>query len=111
MDKIKIFKAFSNETRTKIFEFLLEGKMCVSGIFKKLDITQPSVTQHLRVLQELGLVKSKKIGYWMHYSIDETGLTELIDELNEFIKTVQLKGVECTVPSSECPAKKCKEKE
>ena len=53
MEKHKIFKAFSNEVRLKVFEFLLEGKMCVSGIVNKLNVTQPTVTQHLKILQEI----------------------------------------------------------
>ena len=105
MDKTKLFKAFSNDVRMKIFEFILEGKMCVSGIVNKLNVSQPTVTQHLRILQEAGLIKSKKIGYWMHYSINESGLEKIKNELEKFIKTLQVKNSKCKISSLKCPEK------
>ena len=106
MQKHKIFKAFSNDVRLKIFEFLLEGKMCVSGIVNKLNVTQPTVTQHLRILQEIGAVKSEKIGYWMHYSIDKNGIERVKNELKQFIENLQTKNGKCKISASKCPEKK-----
>ena len=91
METIKAFKVFSNEIRMKIFEFLLEGNMCVSGIVNKLNVTQPTVTQHLKILQQAGLIKSEKIGYWMHYSIDEAGLNKTKKEITDFISKLNVK--------------------
>lgn len=108
MKRIALFKVFSNEVRLKIFEFLLEGKMCVSGIVEKLDVTQPTVTQHLRILQQIGLIKSKKSGYWIHYFIDEKCLIEVKKELEKFLKTLQIKNSKCKIPSSQCPKKRKK---
>lgn len=105
MDKSKIFKAFSNDVRMKIFEILLEGKMCVSGIVNKLNVTQPTVTQHLKVLQQIGLVKSKKIGYWMHYSVNDPGLKKVKNVLKEFTRTLRVKDGKCKIHSSKCPEK------
>ncbi len=110
MEKSKIFKAFSNDVRMKIFNFLLEGKMCVSGIVSKLDVTQPTVTQHLRILQQLGLVKSKKIGYWMHYYVDESGLKKVRDEFEKFVKTLRVKDSKCKIHPLKCPEKSKKGK-
>lgn len=106
MEKHKIFKVFSNEVRLKVFEFLLEGKMCVSGIVNKLNVTQPTVTQHLKILQEIGVVKSEKIGYWMHYSIDKDGIKRVRNELKQFIEGLQTKNGKCKISASKCPAKK-----
>ena len=106
MEKHKIFKAFSNEVRLKVFEFLLEGKMCVSGIVNKLNVTQPTVTQHLKILQEVGVVKSEKIGYWMHYSIDKGGIERVRNELKQFIENLQTKNGKCKISTQKCPEKK-----
>ena len=105
-NKNAIFKVFSNEVRLKIFEFLLEGKMCVSGIVNRLHVTQPTVTQHLKILQQAGLIKAKKTGYWMHYSINDTGFNKIKKELAHFINNLTVKKIKCTVPVVKCPAKK-----
>jgi len=110
MYKRDIFKAFSSDIRMKIFKFLLEGNMCVSGIVKKLNVSQPTVTQHLKILQQTGLVKSKKIGYWMHYSIDEPNLEKVKNELNKFIETLQIKDRKCKTGTPECSYNKSKHK-
>lgn len=106
MEKHKIFKAFSNGVRLKVFEFLLEGEMCVSGIVNRLNVTQPTVTQHLKILQELGVVKSKKLGYWMHYSIDKDGMERIKKELRQFIENLHTKKGQRRFCASECPEKK-----
>jgi len=106
MELTKLFKVFSNDVRMKVFEFLLEGKMCVSGIVDRLNVTQPTVTQHLKILQQAGLVKSEKIGYWMHYSIDEYGLNKVKEELKYFLSKLNVKEKKCKVSSLKCPAKK-----
>jgi len=106
MKKSDVFKIFSNEIRIKIFEFLLEGKMCVSSIVNKLTVTQPTVTQHLKILQQAGLIKSEKIGYWMHYSINESGLNKIKKELEDFVGCLNFKDIKCKISSSKCPAKK-----
>lgn len=105
MNKIDIFKVFSNETRLKIFEFLLEGKMCVSGIVKKLKVSQPTVTQHLKILQQIGLVKSEKIGYWIHYYVDKSGLNKIKNKISNFIEGLELKDSKCKISPSNCTKK------
>lgn len=110
MYKRDIFKAFSSDIRMKIFKFLLEGNMCVSGIVKKLNVSQPTVTQHLKILQQTGLVKSKKIGYWMHYSIDEPNLEKVKNEFNKFIETLQIKDRKCKTGTPKCSYNKSKHK-
>ena len=66
MDIYEIFSVFSSDTRLKILKILLEGRICVSVIAGKLKLSQPTVTQHLKVLKNAGLIDSKKVGYWMH---------------------------------------------
>ena len=102
MDKHKIFKVLSSEVRLKIFKFLLNGQMCVTGIMRKLEVTQPTVTQHLKILQEVGLVKSKKSGYWMHYFIDEKGLEKVKKEILDFVSDLKVKSNKCSMSNSSC---------
>lgn len=69
----------------RIFKMLANDRLCVSMIVKNLNVTQPTVTQHLKILQHAGLVKSEKIGSWVHYSADISGIKRYKKELEEFI--------------------------
>ncbi|MGM0442449.1 MAG: ArsR/SmtB family transcription factor [Elusimicrobiota bacterium] len=83
--KCNLFKALSNETRLKIFKMLAKERLCVSKIVERLEVSQPTVSQHLKILENCGLVKSEKIKYWMHYSANVTGIKKCKKELEELI--------------------------
>lgn len=106
MSRSEIFKILSNDVRMKIFKYLLKGKMCVSGIVNKLNVSQPTVTQHLIILKKAGLVKSRKIGYWNHYSIKKSGIKKIKNELEKLLNMLELKESECNVHPSKCPEKR-----
>ncbi len=69
-DLITVFKALSDETRLRIVKLLEEGELCVCDITAALDMVQPKVSFHLSALREAGLIKDRKQGKWIHYSID-----------------------------------------
>jgi ArsR family transcriptional regulator len=73
-DLLKIFKALSDETRMRILKLLENGELCVCDIVAALDMIQPKVSFHLSVLKEAGLIKDRKQGKWIHYSIDESDM-------------------------------------
>lgn len=68
-DKVKLFKALSSRPRLEIVRLLKEHPQCVNALAKRLGLTQSAASQHLRVLREAGLVRSRKRGYWMHYEM------------------------------------------
>lgn len=106
---INIFKAFSDETRLRILKLLEPGEFCVCDIVAALDINQPNISFHLSVLKEAGLIKDRRKGKWIHYSIDDADmfkrflllsvieripLDAVIDDqkrLTEFLKTKRKK--------------------
>ncbi|MFA6497785.1 MAG: metalloregulator ArsR/SmtB family transcription factor [Desulfurivibrionaceae bacterium] len=81
----EIFKVLSVETRVKIIELLkTNGALGVKEISKKLGITLPAVSQHLKILKQAGLVRSERQGYWIPYSINEEameGCREILDQV------------------------------
>ncbi len=84
----KICKALSDPTRFKIFLLLNSGVFCVNAIVNSLQVSQPAVSQHLKILREVGLVKIEKKGYWVHYSSNQ----EKIDKfLEDFPRILDLK--------------------
>lgn len=87
----KICKALSDPTRFKIFLLLNDRVSCVNAIVNFLQISQPAVSQHLKILREADLVKIEKRGYWVHYSANR----EKIDKfLKVFPAILKLKGGE-----------------
>lgn len=83
---VPIFKALADETRLKIVEMLSCGEMCACDILEYFKITQPTLSYHMKVLTECGLVKSRKDGSWMKYSNNEE-LVSSIKELWEYISS------------------------
>ena len=73
-DLVTIFKALSDETRLRIIKLLEQGELCVCDIPAALDIVQPKVSFHLSALKEAGLIKDRKQGKWIHYSLSEKDL-------------------------------------
>jgi ArsR family transcriptional regulator, arsenate/arsenite/antimonite-responsive transcriptional repressor len=73
-DLITLFKALSDETRLRILKLLSHGELCVCDIVAAFDTVQPRVSFHLAALKSAGLVKDRREGKWMHYSIDDSDL-------------------------------------
>lgn len=65
----KVFAALGNEIRLTIIQMLLIGEMTVSEIVPFVHIAQPSVSRHMDILKEAGLVKSRKDGTKVYYSV------------------------------------------
>ena len=73
-DLLNVFKALSEETRLRIVKLLEHGELCVCDIVAALDMIQPKVSFHLAVLKDAGLLKDRKQGKWVHYSIDDSDI-------------------------------------
>jgi ArsR family transcriptional regulator, arsenate/arsenite/antimonite-responsive transcriptional repressor len=68
-DFIKVMKALSDQNRVKIVKMLQHKMMCVCEIQEALRIAQSSVSKHLKILEEAGLVDYKKDGLWVNYHL------------------------------------------
>ena len=65
-----ICKAMSDTNRLRIIEMLTQGEKCGCHLLKELQVTQPTLSHHMKVLSDCGLVSSYKDGKWQHYSIN-----------------------------------------
>ena len=65
----KFFKALGEPTRMKILKLLADREMCVCELMDVLDMNQPRISQHLRVLKEAGVLKERKQAQWSYYSL------------------------------------------
>lgn len=69
-ENYKVIKALSDVNRMKIINTLTNGEMCACKILEEFNIKQPTLSHHMKVLTECGLVISKKEGKWMHYLLN-----------------------------------------
>ena len=88
------FKVLGGDTRLAIIEHLKEGPSTVGELAEMLSISQPSVSQNLRLLKAAGLVQGQRNGNWVNYSLQLEGLMEIQRELSE----VCLCGCDCCPP-------------
>jgi ArsR family transcriptional regulator, arsenate/arsenite/antimonite-responsive transcriptional repressor len=79
-----IFKALSEPARLRILEMLSHGEQCACELLEGLSISQPTLSHHMRVLTDCGLVSGRKEGTWMYYSI----VRERVDWLHRWIDTL-----------------------
>ncbi|MCH4888144.1 winged helix-turn-helix transcriptional regulator [Acidaminobacter sp. JC074] len=95
IDKLK---ALGDENRYWIIRLLLEKKHCVRALSTKIGISEPAVSQHLKILKACGLVTGQKSGYYMHYHVNKEALEDVIEEIS-LLLTIE--------PSDEIMNKKC----
>lgn len=94
---IKIFKALGEINRVKIVDMLATGEKCACLILESFHFTQPTLSHHMKVLMDCGLVKCRKEGTWIYYSLD----IDLADELMRFLNSILTNEQKC-ICSSKC---------
>jgi ArsR family transcriptional regulator len=87
LENAKVFKAFCDETRLSVLELLQSGEKCACVLLEKVDVGQPTLSHHMKILVESGIVNARKEGKWTYYSISEEG-SETAARLLKEITTV-----------------------
>ncbi|MCI7182260.1 MAG: metalloregulator ArsR/SmtB family transcription factor [Schaedlerella sp.] len=85
------FKAFCDENRIRILKMLRNGEKCACKMLDELNVTQPTLSHHMKILCDSGIVVGRKEGKWMHYSISQEGIDYAVQCLQELTK------ITCTV--------------
>lgn len=80
-ERSRFFKALADEKRLRILSLLEVREMCVCELMVALDLTQPNASHHLGLLERVGLVKQRKEGRWVFYSISDPELLENMHKL------------------------------
>lgn len=81
IEHVQLFKALADETRLKIIELLSNGEMCACELLENFKITQPTLSYHMKLLCDSGLVKGRREGAWMYYSNNSLTLADISDYL------------------------------
>ena len=82
MDVALICKALGDSNRLQIVQMLSEGEKCGCKLLEAFKITQPTLSHHMRILTECGLVNARKEGKWSHYSLN-------CDTLKEYTQVIE----------------------
>lgn len=69
----KVFKALCDEKRLAVLELLRSGEKCACVLIEQMDICQSSLSYHMKILCESGIVESRQEGKWTHYKLSESG--------------------------------------
>ncbi len=79
-----VFKAFCDESRLRIIEQLQHSEMCACNLLEELPISQSTLSHHMKILIESGVVESRKEGKWVYYTLSNDGIekaTLLLEQL------------------------------
>ena len=90
MDVALICRALGDSNRLEIVKMLADGEKCGCRLLDKFEITQPTLSHHMKILCDSGIVVGRKEGKWMHYSISKEGIEaarQYLDELNKNTQT------------------------
>jgi len=91
--KSRIFKVIGDSNRLKILEILRSGENCQCDIIPMIAQSQPTVSRHLKLLEEAGLLTSHKNGTKVFYKVVDNQVFNLIDALNEELMTIIAKEI------------------
>lgn len=73
LENARVFKAFCDETRLMVLELLQSGEKCACVLLEKVNVGQSTLSHHMKILVESGVVSARKDGKWTYYSISESG--------------------------------------
>ena len=83
-----IYKALGDIHRLMIVDMLSGGELCACKILEKFEITQPTLSHHMKTLCDCGLVKGRKQGKWTYYSITEKGRKDAVTMLEKISRPI-----------------------
>ena len=82
-ERAKVFKALCDERRQRILELLHSGEKCACKLLEEMSISQPTLSHHMKILCDSGIVTSREEGKWTHYQISKQGSEKAIELLKE----------------------------
>lgn len=86
----EIFKAFSDENRIHILKILSTGEKCACKLLEELNISQPTLSHHMKILCDTGIVAGRREGKWMHYTICCEGVKMVRQLMLELLDTKKI---------------------
>jgi ArsR family transcriptional regulator len=84
---VAVYRALSDPTRLEVFRLIAAqtAPLCVCDIVARFDLSQPTISHHLKTLRDAGLVTVARRGVWAYYAVDPSGLALLRDALADLV--------------------------
>ena len=82
-DAVRLLKSIANESRLMVMCVLAEGEFSVGALNKRIALSQSALSQHLAILRDQGLVKTRRQSQTIYYSLAETAALQLINTLHD----------------------------
>ena len=93
-DRAKVFKALADERRLRILELLRSGEKCACVLIEQMEMPQSSLSYHMKILCESGIVEGRVEGKWTHYHISPFGAGVAVELLRR-ITSVEPDAADC----------------
>lgn len=95
----RLFKALGDENRLHILELLQGGERCACVLLENLHLSQPTLSHHMKILCDAGLVTGRKEGKWVYYTLNRETARELEALIRAlFRETPSFKPADCSCP-------------
>jgi len=94
LNNARVFKAFCDENRLMVLEMLQSGEKCACVLLLELAITQPTLSHHMKILCDSGIVSPRKEGKWTYYSLSESGIKYAFELLKKLTTVTVGESVE-----------------
>lgn len=88
IDSVLMFKALADDTRWQIVKMLVVGELYACRIQENFNITQPTLSYHMKILTDCGLVNGKREGAWIRYSLSKTGFESLCSAMKDICENI-----------------------
>ena len=109
MEIAQALKAMSHPIRLQMVELLLQRRMCVRSLARHFEVSEPTISVHLKVLKTAGLLVGEKKSYYMHYRVVRENIEELSLFFSKLSETPALPQ-QCCQKTGSCHCK-CYSKE
>ena len=97
-ESIGLFKALADTNRLMIVDMLSCGELCACKILEKFNIAQPTLSHHMKILCDCGLVSGRKEGKWTHYSLND----DKVQDFKNFLNSITTDKEDCICKEGEC---------
>jgi len=91
MKHAELFKALGDPNRLQILNMLCNGELCACMLLKKFNISQPTLSHHMKILCDCGIVNKRKEGKWTYYSINPDGCERITLLVGNFLTIMDCK--------------------
>ena len=89
-ERARVFKALCDERRQRILELLQGGEKCACVLIEQMDMPQSSLSYHMKILCDSGIVSGREEGKWTHYRISPEGSARAVELLREITATAEV---------------------